>query len=68
MKHFLLMIVAVVLVGGCGKWIHIRPRELNKYGLTRKRRNRQINSLEEARLIAVKRKPGQCPTVRSLRL
>ena len=53
---------------GAGKWVHVRPRELNKYGLTRKRRNRQINSLEEARLIAVKRKPGQCPTVRSLRL
>ena len=53
---------------GVGKWGHVRPRDLNKYGLTRKRKDRQINSLEEARLIAVKRKPGQCPTVRSLRL
>ena len=44
MKLFLLMIAVVALVGGCGKWIHIRPRELNKYGLPRKKRNRQIKS------------------------
>jgi hypothetical protein len=53
---------------GAGKWIHIRPRELNKFGLTRKRRNRQIRSLEMANLIKVLRKPGRCPSLRSLRL
>ena len=52
---------------GTGKWVHVRPRELNKYGLTRKRRNRQINSLEEAGWITVKRKPGQCPVIRRKR-
>ena len=52
---------------GAGNWVHVRPYELNKYGLTRKRRNRQINSLEEAGLIAVKRGVGRCHSVRALR-
>jgi hypothetical protein len=52
---------------GTGKWFHVRPRELNKYGLTRKRRNRQILSLERANLIEVLRKPGRCPSLRSLK-
>ena len=52
---------------GAGKWFHLRPYELKKYGLTRKRRGRQIKSLEAAGLIAVRRKPGQCPNLRSLK-
>jgi hypothetical protein len=51
---------------GAGKWIHVRPRDLKRFGLTRKRRNRQINSLEEAGLIAVKRSAGRCPVIRSI--
>ena len=51
---------------GTGNWFHLRPCELRKYGLTRKRRDRQIKSLEAAGLIAVRRKPGQCPNLRSI--
>jgi hypothetical protein len=51
---------------GAGEWIHVRPRDLKRFGLTRKRRNRQINSLEEAGLIAVKRSAGRCPVIRSI--
>ena len=51
---------------GVGKWAHVRPYELNKFGLTRKRKDRQINSLEKAGLIEVKRGAGRCPTLRSL--
>ena len=50
---------------GAGKWVRVRPYELDKFGLTRKRRNRQINSLEEAGLIAVKRSFGRCPVLKS---
>ncbi len=49
---------------GVGIWFRVRPFELRKFGITRKRRTRQINSLEEAGLIAVKRKPGQCHVIR----
>ena len=51
---------------GTGKWFQMRPCELRKYGLTRKRRDRQIKSLETAGLIAVRRKRGQCPNLRSI--
>ena len=52
---------------GAGNWVHVRPYELNKYGLTRKRKDRQINSLAKAGLIAVKRGVGRCHSIRAVR-